>query len=169
MNKKISKKMKNVSHFHKETEYWHIYFMNLPDIYFCFMHNQVTGCVFLFYIIRILTVLFKSSSYFFSILQERNQETRAIVTESVALHRLVQDISALVDEQGEALQVVEANVDKSLEKVVAGNVELQIAEKYVSSYRKKCLFFWILVVVLAVCIGVPVGLHFCGTTCKISV
>jgi t-SNARE complex subunit (syntaxin) len=67
----------------------------------------------------------------------------------------VQDLNELVQDQGESLKVVEQNVDAALEKVEAGNQELEVAQTYVSSYRKKCCAWWILVVVLIVAITVP--------------
>lgn len=101
-------------------------------------------------------------------MQERNAEALAIAREAASLHKTVQDLNALVYEQGEQLEVVESNVDKTLDKVVAGNAELEIAKRYQSSYRKKCVFFWFLFAGLVVTITVPLVLHYCGDKCKIQ-
>jgi t-SNARE complex subunit (syntaxin) len=78
------------------------------------------------------------------------------------LHRTVQDVSALVGEQGERLETAEVHIDAAADSVAAGNADLAVAQKYVSSYRKKCCAFWLLVVALAIVITVPLCLHYLG-------
>ena len=73
---------------------------------------------------------------------------------------MVKDMSVLVNEQGEKLEVVETNVDHALEHVEQGNKELEVAQKYASSYRKKCCITFILVLALAAVIIVPILLHY---------
>jgi hypothetical protein len=95
-----------------------------------------------------------------AIIEERNQEAAEIAREAVALHKTVQDLNVLVNEQGESLQEVEKNVDHALEHVVAGNAELEVAQKLNASSRKKCCFIWFLIIAAIVAITVPLCLHY---------
>lgn len=72
----------------------------------------------------------------------------------------MKDINELVGEQGEKLEVIEKNVDHALEHVEEGNKELEVAQKYASSYRKKCCCTGILLLALAAVIIVPILLHY---------
>lgn len=72
---------------------------------------------------------------------------------------VVQDIGGLVKEQGEQLNAVEDHIDETSDKVVRANIDLIQAARYQTSYRRKCAFFWLLVLVLIAVILIPVLLH----------
>lgn len=95
-----------------------------------------------------------------AIVEERRREAAHIAREALEVRGAMQDISVLVAEQGEQINKVEANVDKSVDAVLAANKDLTIAAKYQASYRKKCCFFWLLVLIVIAAIAVPVALHF---------
>ncbi len=95
-------------------------------------------------------------------MQERNADALAIARDAAELHKTVQDLNELVNEQGESVAKVEENVDSALDKVVAGTQDLEVAQKYVSSYRKKCCFFGFLFLGLIAAIVVPLVLHYKG-------
>jgi t-SNARE complex subunit (syntaxin) len=93
-------------------------------------------------------------------LQERRREAEAIAREAVEVHGVMRDIGGLVAAQGEALVVVEENVTKTVDTVIAANKDLTTAAAYQRSYRKKCLVFICLLLVLAAAIAVPLALHY---------
>jgi len=68
------------------------------------------------------------------------------------LHQLFLDMALLVDEQGEMINVIEANVNKTVEYVQEANQELKIALKYSNSARKK-----VAMLVVGVVAGVAAG------------
>ncbi|PRP78944.1 hypothetical protein PROFUN_13238 [Planoprotostelium fungivorum] len=68
------------------------------------------------------------------------------------LHQLFLDMALLVDEQGEMINVIEANVNKTVQYVAEANQELKIALKYSNSARKKVAFL-----VAGVVAGVAAG------------
>jgi len=70
----------------------------------------------------------------------------------VELHQLFLDMALLVDEQGEMINVIEANVNKTVAYVAEANAELKIALKYSNSARKKVAFL-----VAGVAAGVVAG------------
>jgi len=93
-----------------------------------------------------------------AIIEERKEEALAIARASSDLHKTQQDLSALVTDQGESIKVVEANVDKAVEKVAAGTQVLTEAQAYQSSYRWKCAAAWALIAAVAIAVGLVVGL-----------
>ena len=93
-----------------------------------------------------------------AIIEERKEEALAIARASSDLHKTQQDLSALVTDQGESIKVVEANVDKAVEKVAAGTQVLTEAQAYQSSYRWKCAAAWALIAAIAIAVGLVVGL-----------
>jgi t-SNARE complex subunit (syntaxin) len=93
-----------------------------------------------------------------AIIQERKEEALAIARASSDLHKTQQDLSALVTDQGESIKVVEANVDKAVEKVAAGTQVLTEAQAYQNSYRWKCAAAWALIAAIAIAVGLVVGL-----------
>ena len=93
-------------------------------------------------------------------MQERNVEALNIARESAALGRMAQDLSGLVQEQGETLAAVEENVDKALEKTEAAVSELTQAQSYQRSYRCKCAMFWLLFAIAVALIAIPLAIHY---------
>ena len=93
-----------------------------------------------------------------AIIEERKEEALAIARASSDLHKTQQDLSALVTDQGESIKVVEANVDKAVEKVAAGTQVLTEAQAYQNSYRWKCAAAWALIAAIAIAVGLVVGL-----------
>jgi t-SNARE complex subunit (syntaxin) len=93
-----------------------------------------------------------------AIIQERKEEALAIARASSDLHKTQQDLSALVTDQGESIKVVEANVDKAVEKVATGTQVLTEAQAYQNSYRWKCAAAWALIAAIAIAVGLVVGL-----------
>ncbi len=70
-------------------------------------------------------------------LQERAQEARAIATESAVLTDAMRDLGALVHEQEEKLETVEAHVTSSAQAAEAGTQDVEKAASYVNACRWK--------------------------------
>jgi len=69
----------------------------------------------------------------------------------VGLQEAMKDINAIVDKQGEELQVAEKNTEQADVFVEDGTKEVEMASDYAQSARKKiCIIVLILVVVVAV-------------------
>jgi syntaxin 1B/2/3 len=92
--------------------------------------------------------------------QERQEEALAIAQDAAELHGIVKELGSHVQEQGEALDQVEANVDTSHASVVQGNRELRKAAEYQSSYRKKVCVAIIGVLIIVAAITVPLVLKY---------
>ncbi|XP_038656928.1 syntaxin-3-like [Scyliorhinus canicula] len=73
------------------------------------------------------------------------------------------DIAMLVENQGEIVDNIEANVMKSAEHVVSAKIETKKAVKYQSRARKKTIIIVVIVVgilaIVALIIGLSVGLN----------
>lgn len=93
-------------------------------------------------------------------LQERQQEALAIAQDAAELHSIVKELGGQVAQQGEQLDVVEANVDAAHVNVVKGNMELRKAAEYQSSYRKKVCVAVIGILGIAAVIIVPLVIKY---------
>jgi hypothetical protein len=78
----------------------------------------------------------------------------------VELRAMMADMGAMVQEQGEALQVVEEQVDDAKAAVVLAHKDVVTAAAYQKSYRRKvCLALACGIIVIAV-ILIPLLVHF---------
>lgn len=92
--------------------------------------------------------------------QERLEEAAAIAATAVEVHGMMTDVSALVQEQAEGVNQVEAKVDETLERVQEGNKQLTKAAEYQKSYRKKLLLFALCCLALVGVIVIPIVIHY---------
>ena len=94
-------------------------------------------------------------------LQERSQEATAIARDAVELRDMMRDMSGMVTEQGESVQIIEDHVDETRAHVVQANRELVQAAEYQASYRRKmcCIIGAVTLGVLAA-IVIPLVIHF---------
>lgn len=93
-----------------------------------------------------------------AIIEETNKETQQLVGEMKALQETMVIIQGQVEKQGEVLVKVEDNVGQADVFVDEGVVELQHADDYSTSARKKIIL--IIIIVLILLTGLIIGLLF---------
>jgi len=84
--------------------------------------------------------------------QTQREQLHQLEQSIVELHQLFLDMALLVDDQGEMINVIEANVNKTVAYVAEANAELKLALKYSNSARKK-----VALIVAGVAAGVAAG------------
>jgi len=84
--------------------------------------------------------------------QTQREQLHQLEQSILELHQLFLDMALLVDEQGEMINVIEANVNKTVAYVQEANEELKLALKYSNSARKK-----VAMIVAGVVAGVAAG------------
>lgn len=88
-------------------------------------------------------------------LEYQEEAIRQLESDISDVNQIFKDLGALVHEQGEIVDSIEANVEKSEIFVSEGTNELRHASEYQSkARRKKFILFLLLAVVLAVIIGI---------------
>ncbi|UJR30415.1 hypothetical protein I4U23_017950 [Adineta vaga] len=93
-------------------------------------------------------------------LQERDSQLRQLETNIVEVNELFKDISKIVHEHGEIIDVIENNIVETETHVDTGNRQLKQAVTYQSAARrKKFLLILILVIVIAI-IALVLGIYF---------
>ncbi|KNE65220.1 hypothetical protein AMAG_10868 [Allomyces macrogynus ATCC 38327] len=90
-------------------------------------------------------------------IQERHQDILKIEKSILELQQLFVDMSVLVAQQGELLNQIDSNVTKAVEYTEAGVEEMKEAVKIQKKSRKRMCILIACLVILAVCIGVGVG------------
>ncbi|XP_064634666.1 syntaxin-7-like [Lineus longissimus] len=95
-----------------------------------------------------------------AVIQEREEQVRQLEGDILNVNEIFKDLSALVYEQGEVVDSIEANVERAHDNVESGNQQLHQASKYASSYRKKLcycgIFLAIIVAIVIIIIVVEV-------------
>ena len=76
-----------------------------------------------------------------AIIDERDTEIQALVKDIGELNEMFQDVAVMVHEQGEMVDTVETNANVTAERVEAGRVQLEFAEKsqQAATSKKMCL------------------------------
>ncbi|PRP78003.1 t-SNARE family protein [Planoprotostelium fungivorum] len=87
-----------------------------------------------------------------TVVETQRQQIHHLEQSIAELHQLFLDMALLVDEQGEMINVIEMNVNKTRQYVIEANHELKLALKYSKSARKK-----IAVLIVGAVVGVAVG------------
>ena len=90
--------------------------------------------------------------------QEKHQECQRLESSITELAQLFQDLSLLVDAQGEILDDIEYNVSLSKDKNEKGLAELVLANEYAAKARKRTCCLILVFVIVAVWIGLQSGL-----------
>ncbi|XP_077991192.1 syntaxin-7-like [Glandiceps talaboti] len=81
-------------------------------------------------------------------MEEREDRIREIEADILDVNQIFKDLATLVYEQGELVDTIEANVEKAVDNVEQGNVQLVQASSYQKKARKKmCILLLILVIV----------------------
>ncbi|XP_062856266.1 syntaxin 3b isoform X2 [Trichomycterus rosablanca] len=95
-------------------------------------------------------------------IESRHKDIQRLESSIKELHDMFVDIAMLVENQGDTVNNIEANVSKAVDHVEAAKVETKKAVRYQSKARKKVVIIVCVVVVLlciiALIIGLSVGL-----------
>jgi syntaxin 7 len=91
-------------------------------------------------------------------LLKRNEDIQQVHRDFVEVNSMFKEVAHLVDQQGESLNVAEGHVDTAVKETGRANIELDSANKYQRSAKKKIVIIFIIVlVVVAILIGVVVA------------
>ncbi|XP_067002908.1 syntaxin-7 [Anabrus simplex] len=91
------------------------------------------------------------------LLEEQEQSIQELESNIKDINQIFKELGALVHDQGEVIDSIEANVEKSEVFVSEGTNQLRQASSYQSKVRrKKCILAICLAVILAVIIGIIV-------------
>jgi len=99
-----------------------------------------------------------SAAVYNAIIDETNKETQKLVGDMQALKEAMTIVHDQIDKQGEVLVTVENNVSQADVFVDEGTTEIQVADEYSTSARKKILLIVIIVIILLA--GLIIGLLF---------
>ncbi|XP_038057807.1 syntaxin-7-like isoform X1 [Patiria miniata] len=75
--------------------------------------------------------------YDMNLLQEREEQIRQIEAAMLDVNEIFRDLSAMVSEQGEVVDSIEANIEKASSNVEGANTQLQTASRYQKKARRK--------------------------------
>ena len=91
-------------------------------------------------------------------LLKRNEEIQQVHKDFVEVNSMFKEVAHLVDQQGESLDVADGHVDTAVKETTRANIELDSANRYQRSAKKKIVVIFIIVaVVVAILIGVVVA------------
>jgi len=89
------------------------------------------------------------------LLMERERNVRQLESDIMDVNQIFKDLAAMVHDQGEMVDSIEANVETSAIRVNEGTEQLRQAERYQSKARKKK---WIIALVGLVALAIIIGL-----------
>lgn len=94
-----------------------------------------------------------------SLIVEREGEIRQIEQSVGELNELFRDVATMVREQGENLDMIDANVDRTLGDTRGADLELRSASRYQKSARNKacCLLLILAIVLIIIVLAVVLG------------
>merc|ERR1711942_90241 len=93
-----------------------------------------------------------------AIFQEREEAIRNLERDILDINDIFKELGAMVSEQGEVIDTIEANVETAHDKIEEGAVHLEKAKVYqAKSRRKMCLLLLIFIIVAGI---ISVGLYF---------
>ena len=84
-----------------------------------------------------------------ALLQEREERIRQLESDILDVNEIFRDLGALVHEQGDVIDTIEANVEQTHGNVEAGNEQLVSASRYQRKARKKMCILAVVLVVIA--------------------
>ncbi|XP_061184010.1 syntaxin-7-like [Saccostrea echinata] len=86
-----------------------------------------------------------------ALIRDREERIRQLESDILDVNEIFKDLATLVNEQGETIDSIEANVDKAYTNVESGTSQLSKAAEYQRKSRKKmCILLVILVIIAAV-------------------
>lgn len=89
---------------------------------------------------------------------KRNEDIQQVHKDFVEVNSLFKEVATLVEVQGEALNEADKNVDTAVKETGRANIELDSANRYQRSAKKKLIVIFVIVlVVVAILIGVVVA------------
>ncbi|OMJ70143.1 hypothetical protein SteCoe_31941 [Stentor coeruleus] len=92
------------------------------------------------------------------LLQERQENIQNLHKDFVEVNHLFKEVATLVEQQGEMLDESDKNVDTAVKETARANVELETANTYQRSAKKKALCIFIIVLcVVGALIGIVVA------------
>lgn len=92
-------------------------------------------------------------------LLKRNEDIQQVHKDFIEVNSLFKEVANLVEVQGESLNEAEKNVDTAVKETGRANIELDSANKYQRSAKKKLVVIFIIVfVIVAILIGVVVAI-----------
>merc|ERR1712025_1346812 len=90
-------------------------------------------------------------------LQERERAVRQLEADIGDVNQIFKDLAAMVHDQGEMVDSIEANVESASIRVTEGTEQLRQAERYQNKARKKKMILAIIgIVVLVIIISIIV-------------
>ncbi|XP_022091296.1 syntaxin-7-like isoform X2 [Acanthaster planci] len=95
--------------------------------------------------------------YDMNLLQEREEQIRQIEAAMLDVNEIFRDLGAMVSQQGEIIDSIEANIDRASSNVEGAATQLQTASKYQQKARRKMCCIAICVVVLLAIVGIILG------------
>jgi len=81
--------------------------------------------------------------------KRRNEEIKEIEKQVIEVNEMFVDVAHLVQEQGQMIDNIESNVEKTSHDTKSANVELKKASEYQQSYRSKLCVLVIIILVIA--------------------
>merc|ERR1719336_1220254 len=95
-------------------------------------------------------------------LEQREEAIHRMADDLQDLHEMHQDLNMLVNEQGDAVEVLASNVEHAKEDVQAGVVHLDHAARHQRAYRKKMCIMLMIVLIMAVVLTLAIYLSSSG-------
>ncbi|CAL1272083.1 unnamed protein product [Larinioides sclopetarius] len=92
------------------------------------------------------------------LLREREEAVRKLEADIVDVNHIFTDLAALVHEQGEVIDSIEANVEQATIQVSEGTQQLAKARRHQAAARRKACFLIVVLVLVAVVIGLIIWL-----------
>ncbi|GFQ79887.1 syntaxin-7, partial [Trichonephila clavata] len=92
------------------------------------------------------------------LLREREEAVRKLEADIVDVNHIFTDLAALVHEQGEVIDSIEANVEQAQIQVSEGTQQLAKARRHQAAARRKACVLVIVLIVVAVVIGLIIWL-----------
>lgn len=89
-----------------------------------------------------------------AMIEEREEQIRQLEGDIININDIFRDLAALVYEQGDMIDSIEANVEKGYDNVDQGNRQLEQASQYATKYRKKLCFCGIILAVVVFIIAI---------------
>ncbi|XP_041366109.1 syntaxin-7-like [Gigantopelta aegis] len=89
-----------------------------------------------------------------SLIHEREERIRQLESDILDVNEIFRDLGAMISEQGEVIDTIEANVEKTHGNVESGNQQLLQAAKYQKSSRKKMCCLLVTFVIIAVIVTI---------------
>jgi DNA repair exonuclease SbcCD ATPase subunit len=89
-----------------------------------------------------------------ALIEEREDNIRAIEAEIVEINEMFRDLGTLVHEQGEQIDLIEANITKTKTTVEEGKEQLQSASKYQKKARTKMCICLVIILIIAIVVAI---------------